>query len=147
MTARTYAFLNCQLASRLSISEHTIATHIGKILCKLGLGSRLQLTVWVVEPADLPILEGPAIFSAVAHGCRPFACIRSRIVKSDYILGLPANGQLTGASYDIPVRSVIELSWRVSVGPIIVHSVTKNVRLVDAVGSLPDVGFARYVNG
>ena len=45
MTARTYAFLNCQLASRLSISEHTIATHIGKILRKLGLGSRLQLTV------------------------------------------------------------------------------------------------------
>lgn len=32
-------------------------------------------------------------------------------------------------------------------GPIIVHSVSKNIRLIDAVGSLPDVGFPCYVKG
>jgi DNA-binding CsgD family transcriptional regulator len=34
---------NRQIASELSISEHTAATHVGKILKKLGLSSRSQL--------------------------------------------------------------------------------------------------------
>jgi DNA-binding NarL/FixJ family response regulator len=34
---------NRQIASELSISEHTAATHVGKILRKLGLSSRSQL--------------------------------------------------------------------------------------------------------
>jgi predicted ATPase/DNA-binding SARP family transcriptional activator/DNA-binding CsgD family transcriptional regulator/Tfp pilus assembly protein PilF len=40
---------NRQIASELSISEHTAATHVAKILKKLGLSSRFQLTVWVTE--------------------------------------------------------------------------------------------------
>jgi hypothetical protein len=70
-----------------------------------------------------------------------------KIVNSNYVFGLPANSQLTAAGYDVHIMSVVGLSWRISVGPIIVHWVTKCDRLVDAVGSLPDVGFARYING
>jgi len=40
---------NRQIASELSISEHTVATHVGKILHKLGVQSRSQVTAWVVE--------------------------------------------------------------------------------------------------
>lgn len=40
---------NRQIASELSISEHTVATHIAKILKKLGLTSRSRLSAWVVE--------------------------------------------------------------------------------------------------
>jgi predicted ATPase/DNA-binding SARP family transcriptional activator/DNA-binding CsgD family transcriptional regulator len=40
---------NRQIASELSISEHTVANHVAKILRKLGLGSRSQITAWVVE--------------------------------------------------------------------------------------------------
>ena len=35
---------NRQIASELSISEHTVATHVRKILRKLGLRSRAQLS-------------------------------------------------------------------------------------------------------
>jgi DNA-binding CsgD family transcriptional regulator len=38
---------NRQIASELSISEHTVATHVGKILKKVDLHSRSQLTAWV----------------------------------------------------------------------------------------------------
>ena len=40
---------NRQIASEFSISEHTVANHVAKILRKLGLGSRSQLTVWLME--------------------------------------------------------------------------------------------------
>jgi predicted ATPase/DNA-binding SARP family transcriptional activator/DNA-binding NarL/FixJ family response regulator len=40
---------NRQMASELSISEHTVATHVGKIMRKLGLSSRSQLATWVTE--------------------------------------------------------------------------------------------------
>ena len=40
---------NRQIASRLSISEHTVATHIAKILKRLGLNSRSRLSAWVAE--------------------------------------------------------------------------------------------------
>lgn len=40
---------NRQIASELSISEHTVANHVAKILRKLGFDSRSQVTVWVVE--------------------------------------------------------------------------------------------------
>jgi DNA-binding NarL/FixJ family response regulator len=40
---------NRQIASELSISEHTVATHIAKILKKLGLSSRSRLSAWVAE--------------------------------------------------------------------------------------------------
>jgi non-specific serine/threonine protein kinase len=37
---------NRRVASELSISEHTAATHVAKILKKLDLHSRSQLTAW-----------------------------------------------------------------------------------------------------
>jgi DNA-binding CsgD family transcriptional regulator len=40
---------NRQIATELSISEHTVANHLAKIRRKLGLHSRSQLTAWVVE--------------------------------------------------------------------------------------------------
>jgi len=45
---------NRSIASELSISEHTVANHVTKILRKLTLGSRSQLTAWVVEQRILP---------------------------------------------------------------------------------------------
>ncbi len=40
---------NRRIASELFISEHTVANHIAKILKKLALGSRSQLSAWVAE--------------------------------------------------------------------------------------------------
>jgi non-specific serine/threonine protein kinase len=40
---------NRQIAAELSISEHTVATHVGKLRRKLGLSSRSQLAAWVAE--------------------------------------------------------------------------------------------------
>lgn len=40
---------NRQVATELSISERTVHTHVGRILRKLGLGSRAQITAWVIE--------------------------------------------------------------------------------------------------
>jgi DNA-binding CsgD family transcriptional regulator len=40
---------NRQIASELSISEHTVATHITKILRRLRLNSRSRLSAWVAE--------------------------------------------------------------------------------------------------
>ena len=40
---------NRQIASELSISEHTVATHVTKILKRLGLNSRSRLSAWVAE--------------------------------------------------------------------------------------------------
>jgi DNA-binding CsgD family transcriptional regulator len=40
---------NRQIASELSISEHTAATHIRRILKKLGLQSRSQIGSWLAE--------------------------------------------------------------------------------------------------
>jgi non-specific serine/threonine protein kinase len=40
---------NRRIATELSISEHTVANHVAKILRKLGLESRSQITAWVVE--------------------------------------------------------------------------------------------------
>ena len=40
---------NRQIASELSISEHTVATHMTKMLKRLGLNSRSTLSAWVAE--------------------------------------------------------------------------------------------------
>ena len=40
---------NRQIATELSISERTVHTHVRRILRKLGLGSRAQITAWVIE--------------------------------------------------------------------------------------------------
>jgi len=40
---------NRQIASELSISEHTVATHLAKVRKKLGLSSRSQLSTWIAE--------------------------------------------------------------------------------------------------
>jgi non-specific serine/threonine protein kinase len=47
-------FTNRQIASDLSISEHTVANHVAKILHKLELDSRSQLTAWVIERRTMP---------------------------------------------------------------------------------------------
>jgi DNA-binding CsgD family transcriptional regulator len=40
---------NRQIASELFISEHTVATHVAKILKRLALSSRSRLSAWVAE--------------------------------------------------------------------------------------------------
>jgi non-specific serine/threonine protein kinase len=40
---------NRQIATELSISEHTAATHVRRILKKLNLQSRAQIGSWLIE--------------------------------------------------------------------------------------------------
>jgi DNA-binding NarL/FixJ family response regulator len=47
-------FTNRQIASALSVSEHTVANYVAKILRKLGFISRSQITAWVVEQRTSP---------------------------------------------------------------------------------------------
>ncbi|MCD4737906.1 MAG: LuxR C-terminal-related transcriptional regulator [Anaerolineae bacterium] len=35
--------------ARLGISEHTVETHVGQILCKLEVSSRTAVVVWLWE--------------------------------------------------------------------------------------------------
>jgi DNA-binding NarL/FixJ family response regulator len=49
---------NRQVASELSISEHTVANHISKVLNKLGLSSRSQLAAWLTERLRPPSDSG-----------------------------------------------------------------------------------------
>lgn len=42
-------FDNAEIAKRLLLSRATIATHVAKILKKLGHRSRVQVAVWVTE--------------------------------------------------------------------------------------------------
>ena len=44
-----HGFTNRQVGSELSISEHTVATHVARILKKLGLTSRSRLSAWLGE--------------------------------------------------------------------------------------------------
>jgi DNA-binding CsgD family transcriptional regulator len=50
----TRGLTNRQIAMELSISEHTVANHVARILRKLGLSSRSQITTWVVDQGTLP---------------------------------------------------------------------------------------------
>ncbi len=45
---------NRQVAAELTLSEHTVATHVREILKKLGLQSRTELAAWVAEQDRLP---------------------------------------------------------------------------------------------
>ncbi len=45
---------NHQIASTLTLSEHTVATHVRNVLKKLGLHSRNQVAAWVTEHQPLP---------------------------------------------------------------------------------------------
>jgi predicted ATPase/DNA-binding SARP family transcriptional activator/DNA-binding CsgD family transcriptional regulator len=45
---------NRQISAELVLSEHTVATHVCKILKKLGLHSRAQIAAWVAEQPLLP---------------------------------------------------------------------------------------------
>ena len=44
---------NRQIASELVVSEHTVANHVAKTLRKLDLGSRSQITAWVLRQRSL----------------------------------------------------------------------------------------------
>ncbi len=43
---------NRQIADRLGLSIHTVATHLDKIRDKLGLRSRTQIAVWAAARTD-----------------------------------------------------------------------------------------------
>jgi DNA-binding NarL/FixJ family response regulator len=45
---------NRQIASELTLSEHTVLTHVRNILKRLNLRSRAQLAAWVTERQPLP---------------------------------------------------------------------------------------------
>jgi predicted ATPase/DNA-binding SARP family transcriptional activator/DNA-binding CsgD family transcriptional regulator len=45
---------NRQIASTLTLSEHTVATHVRNVLKKLGLYSRNQIAAWFAEHQPLP---------------------------------------------------------------------------------------------
>jgi predicted ATPase/DNA-binding SARP family transcriptional activator/DNA-binding CsgD family transcriptional regulator len=45
---------NRRIASDLSISEHTVASHVSKIMRKLGLSSRSQLAAWMADQLGSP---------------------------------------------------------------------------------------------
>jgi predicted ATPase/DNA-binding SARP family transcriptional activator/DNA-binding CsgD family transcriptional regulator len=45
----TRGLTNHQVATELHISEHTVATHVGRILKKLGLRSRTELAAWMTR--------------------------------------------------------------------------------------------------
>jgi predicted ATPase/DNA-binding SARP family transcriptional activator/DNA-binding CsgD family transcriptional regulator len=81
---------NRQVATELSISEHTVANHVGKILRKLGLSSRSQLTAWVLEQRILP--QGRAS-GPLGGSVQPRAvCLLGpkKIVNSNYTFVLPS---------------------------------------------------------
>ena len=42
-----------EIAAELTLSEHTVNTHVSKILSRLGLRSRIQLVAWVSERRTL----------------------------------------------------------------------------------------------
>jgi len=48
-TLVAHGLTNRQVALELSISEHTVATHLRRILKKLGLRSRSQVATWITE--------------------------------------------------------------------------------------------------
>ena len=43
---------NRHIADRLSISERTVSTHVGRVLKKLELRSRAQLATWIARQKD-----------------------------------------------------------------------------------------------
>ena len=43
---------NRRISEELSISERTVATHVGRIFKKLGFGSRSQLAAWITEQTN-----------------------------------------------------------------------------------------------
>ena len=45
---------NREIAKALSVSEHTVANHVARVLKKLKLGSRSQVAAWLVEQRPLP---------------------------------------------------------------------------------------------
>ena len=65
---------NRQIASKLSISEHTAATHVRRILKKLGLQSRAQIGSWLSE-RQRSIQPRLTFLTAEGHRGEPFGSI------------------------------------------------------------------------
>jgi DNA-binding CsgD family transcriptional regulator len=45
----TLGFTNAGIAQHLNLSANTVASHVGRILAKLGFRSRTQIATWVIE--------------------------------------------------------------------------------------------------
>ncbi|HEY4845190.1 MAG TPA: LuxR C-terminal-related transcriptional regulator, partial [Candidatus Dormibacteraeota bacterium] len=45
----TLGFTNAGIAQHLTLSSNTVASHVGRILAKLGFRSRTQIATWVIE--------------------------------------------------------------------------------------------------
>jgi DNA-binding NarL/FixJ family response regulator len=45
---------NRQIVSELMLSDHTVATHVAKILREVGLNTHSQLTTWVAKRRTPP---------------------------------------------------------------------------------------------
>src|SRR5215217_2115339 len=82
---------NRQIATELSISEHTVANHVAKLLRKLGLDSRSQITAWVIERRTPPRGTGSRACSRLAFKHGSFTRIGPKMVNSNYVFRLLAN--------------------------------------------------------
>jgi DNA-binding CsgD family transcriptional regulator len=61
---------NTQIAGRLFISHHTVATHLAHIFGKLGIGSRVQLAAEAARPPDSDMARSRDVSPAtVPPGC------------------------------------------------------------------------------
>jgi len=55
---------NTGIAQHLNLSANTVASHVGRILAKLGFRSRTQIATWVIERRLVPPAVAPANFEA-----------------------------------------------------------------------------------